>query len=171
MWNYNYGSFFSAAAKNTANVIGSLASPATVATVAAICHEGIQKSRRMPASDLKDTIKDQFSYASSAVNAFMIGSSFWELMLTLLTHDTWRKLDNKQRLFIITSLLLSAGGAGYALSRFGIEENVLAAGGSALASTLFINTAKLVAQHFAQKYETEPSLGKTEPSGYQYTPL
>lgn len=114
-------------AGTTIDVTKKLTLTSIPATVGAISREGIQKCREVEPHAVKHQAKDYFAYDSSAVNLLAFLCALQSCLRELIGNGSWRELSNKQRLVLTCGFVLALGAVGYSLSRFGVEENVLAA--------------------------------------------
>jgi hypothetical protein len=112
------------------------ATPAATATVA---HAGIQLSRALDASTLKNQLKDTFSYTSSTCNIGIMTFASFNFFTTLISTGTWNQLGSAQRAGIITLATLGFAAEVASMIEIGTEHITLTAGilASVGAFTLF----------------------------------
>lgn len=135
----------------TASALRALVLPAAAAVSAQCAYSAIQMTREMDASPLKDEEKNHFSHLSSTVNAFVISHEAFLLISTLVGSGTWNAMSTGERVAIGVIMTLGAAGAGYSMAVFGVEQNTLAAGLSAAAGALLLNTATVSSLFFTQR--------------------
>lgn len=135
--------------------------PGVTATVAYLSDSFIQAARNH-SDATKNEEKDNYSTLSSTVNTLAIGYTLSDYLLICTRPEVWKNLTTAQRLTVAFTAVAAVGGAGYSLSRFGIENNTLWAGIAAASSSLLFNVAKDAATLIShKKRSTEDSTIQT----------
>jgi hypothetical protein len=151
------------AASSTANAFKKLALPSLPVAVGYLSHEAIQIARGIDNPVTKQIIKDQYANISSTTNALTLLYATLGFVATLMKAGVWHNLTNKQRAVIGLALTTAIVAGGYSLSRFGVEQNVLAAGIGAGVAVIAEKIGQSGASMFARRTiaEREPFASNT----------
>jgi hypothetical protein len=140
--------------KHSSHLILGAIAPGAAVGAAKVCYDGIQQAREIENNDtLKSDIKDEYSLASSIVNVGAIAGSAINVAYAFYYH--WSILTRGQRALVVFLAVAGTAESVYSVSRFGVEQNTLAAGLFAGAGSFTLNTAGYAATVFRQKHTEE----------------
>lgn len=98
------------------------------AAVSLVLEANVLATIRPINDQLKNDIKDGAVFASSITNELSIALAILQFLITLVSTGAWRYLGTKEWICVGALVLIGVTGFVYASTRFGREENIVAAG-------------------------------------------